>query len=341
MHWCIRAVISPIKCRGAVDYKTGLAPKVAGINTKLIFLPPRPSTCLVVFYINKIKGDIMHKCISILMIVVIVGASPAVAKDFRHGDSNECYYISGYGKKSSGNNWAYYYCGGKNNKCAGKKSKSHDLVVRQNHGDKFTYNGKTYWCCDGKSDSAGRYVQASAWIDSSKTVTETKQVDGGTCTVKTETDVCGGTYKIDCDTPGTCNAGYVMRNKVCAQICPDGSAFESNASNKCVECETTNYQGIKMISSENNVCIKCDQDTQFFDKETKTCINKSRLKQISQTAMKKCWRCPDEDTFAKCVEIVQRPLESLNFADNTESATLKRCHVDKNSLDSIVDDDRR
>jgi len=265
----------------------------------------------------------MHKCIPILIIVAIIASSSAVAQDFRHGGSNECYYITGYGKKSTGNNWAYYYCGGMSNKCNGKKSKGHDLVVRQNHGEKFTYAGKTYWCCDGKSDSVGKYVQASAWFDSSKTVIEIKQVTGGTCEVKTETDVCGGTHKIDCDTPGTCNAGYVMRNKVCAEICPDGSAFESDTSNKCIKCETTNYQGIKPISSEDNVCIKCDKDTEFFNKETKACIKKSTLsKQITNTMMKKCWRCPDNDTFAKCIDIMQKSSPSTD-----ERKILTRCKI--------------
>ncbi len=276
----------------------------------------------------------MHKCIFVLTALLFFMPVSVMAQRFRHGDSNECYYISEYAKKSTGNNWAYYYCGGRNNKCAGEKSKGHDMVVRHNHGDKFTYDGKTYWCCDGNSDNAGKYVSGSNWIVS--TVTETKTVDGGTCQVKIQTDICGGTHKIDCDTHGTCNAGYVMRNKVCAEICPDGSAFESNASNKCVECETTNYQGKKTIYDGNKLCIKCDRDTEFFDKETKACIKKSKLKQVPQTAMKKCWYCPDNDTFAKCVDIVQRPVEQLNFADNNESAILSRCHVDQSSLDSLI-----
>jgi len=275
----------------------------------------------------------MHKCIFVLMLVTICLTQTSYAKyNQKHGSDYECWYETEYEAGGHGKgNWAYYYCGKQNDKCDGKKSKTSDTIFWQYHGDTFTFQGGknpsehdlyTYYCCNGTKDEKGRYVRADSWIDSSKTVTETKHVTGGTCQVKIETDVCGDTHKIDCDTPGTCDAGYIMRNKVCAEICPDGSAFESDTSNKCIQCETTNYQGIKTISSNNKLCIKCDKDTEFFDKETKACIKKSALKQTTNSAMKKCWRCPDNDAFAKCVDIIQK-----SSTGTDERKILTRCKI--------------
>ncbi len=272
---------------------------------------------------------IKHIFITALITTLI---APSAYADHKHGPRNECWRDSKYDK-----HWAYYYCGAQAAKCDGKKSKGHDTVFWQYHGDHFTFRTSprdTYWCCGGTKSDEGKYVSGKNWIV--KTETETKSVDGGTCTVKIETDICGGVNRIDCDTPGKCNAGYILRNGVCTQLCPDGSAFESIASNNCIECETTNYQGIKIISGENKLCVKCDKDTQYFDKNGKRCMSKSELTQIPKSALNKCWGCPDTETFKQCVDIVQRPVEALNFRASNESSILARCHVDQSSLESIM-----
>lgn len=273
---------------------------------------------------------------AVLLLTIILSATNAIAgQELKHATDNSCYYISGYGKKSTGNNWAYYFCGVSATKCNGKKHKGHDMMKIQYNGDKFSWSGRTFWCCNDKPGTAGHYEEGTKWIV--KEETKTKTVDNGTCNQKIQTTICGDVITVDCDSPGKCDAGYVMRNGVCATECPDGQAYESLTSNKCIDCETTNYQGIQTIGTNGHkVCKKCENNAKFFDPKTQTCIDKNKLTQVPKWAMKKCFACPSTETFKQCVQIVQRPIESLNFANNNESGILKQCHVDEKTLDSLI-----
>lgn len=272
----------------------------------------------------------------VFLLLIILTATNAIAKqELKHATDNSCYYISGYGKKSTGNNWAYYFCGASATKCNGKKHKGHDMMKLQYNGEGFSWNGRKFWCCNDEAGTAGHYEEGNKWIV--KEDTKTKSVGNGTCEQKTQTTICGDVINIDCDSPGKCDAGYIMRNGECAAQCPDGQAYESATSNTCIDCETTNYQGIQTIGTNGHkVCKKCENNAKFFDRKTQTCIDKDNFKKIPGWAMKKCFACPNTEVFKQCVEIVQRPVESLNFAKSNESGILKQCHVDEKSLGSLI-----
>ncbi|MCM1294231.1 MAG: hypothetical protein NC311_01560 [Muribaculaceae bacterium] len=272
---------------------------------------------------------------AVLLLTIILIATNAMAKqELKHGSDNSCYYISGYGKKSTGNNWAYYFCGASATKCDGKTHKGHDLMKVQYHGEGFSWNGRNFWCCNDTAGTAGHYEEGDKWIvhDDPKT----KSVGNGTCEQRIQKTICGDEITVDCDSPGTCNSGHVMRNGECAAECPDGQAYESATSNKCIDCKTTNYQGIKTNTPDGHkICMKCENNARFFDRKSQTCVGKDKYKQIPGWAMKKCFACPNSEYFKQCVEIVQEPSEQLLFEPGNKT-TLKLCHVDESSLDSLM-----
>jgi len=228
---------------------------------------------------------IKHTCITAALMMTL--AMSYAHADHKHGPRNECWRDSKYDK-----HWAYYYCGAQAAKCDGKKSKGHDTVFWQYHGEKFTFRtgpNETYFCCGGTKEAEGKYVRADKWIVEQKT--ERIEVQGGTCNKLIQKDACGETHEVTCTTPDQCNTGLTLRNKECIKPCGDNEVYESPTSNTCIECETSIYQG---PAQDRQSCIKCDKDTEFFDRTNKRCIKKSSLTQYSQNAIKECWRCPLE-----------------------------------------------
>lgn len=265
--------------------------------------------------------------ICIAALITICTTSGAYA-DHRHGPSNECWQDTKYSDINSNYKWAYYYCGTQDNKCDGKQSKGHDMVYWQYHGDSFKFKTspyETYFCCGGTPDAKGKYVQADAWIVATKT--ERMQVAGGTCNKQIKTDACGETHTVECTEPDSCNPGLILRNKACIAPCGDNQVYQSATSNTCIDCETTVYQG---PSLDRNSCIKCDKDTEFFNRQTKRCVKKNGLAQYSNDALKKCWRCPknDKNIYKTCVSEMSKPESQRGFAINNWPLIKKECHLD-------------
>lgn len=226
------------------------------------------------------------------------------AGDHKMGPSQACFYDSnpGHGK------WHYYYCGDQARGCAGKKGQSggdkHYMIYHGNYFNFQTGSRERYYCCGGTMSGMGKFVRADSWIVESKT--EEKKLTNGTCRTVTEKDACGEEYFTDCDTPDTCESGYFLRNKACITACSGvDEVFESDTSNRCVTCETTNYQGISG-SGINAFCRRCDESTEFFDRITKRCVKKSSLAMLAKTAVASCWRCP-LDYVLKCTKAMNEP----------------------------------
>lgn len=271
--------------------------------------------------------------ITLLFTISIVTASNAA--NHKHASNNSCWYETNYGKKSTGDNWAYYFCGPAYEKCDGKKHKGHDKLVLQYHGDSFTFKTsprETYFCCDGTKDVSGHYVRANKWIVDTKT--EKIQVAGGTCNKLIETDACGEEHITECTTPDTCESGMILRNKECVTRCEGDEVFESTTSNKCIKCETNIRQG---PSPDHTRCIKCDTATEFFDRETKTCIKKNseNIQQYSKDAMAECWQCPST-LYKLCVKTVTL----VDKLDKTGDARIKEINsiakFSNNDIDIIT-----
>ncbi|MDE5615663.1 MAG: hypothetical protein K2I81_02420 [Alphaproteobacteria bacterium] len=253
---------------------------------------------------------------AIMAAVVITGGAYA---DHRHGPRHECWRDSEYD-----DHWAYYYCGDQAAKCDGKKSKSHDTVFWQYHGDHFIFQTEphdTYWCCGGTTESEGKYVKSAHWI--TNTTTERVSIYGGTCNKLIQTDACGGQHIIECTEPDTCAPGQLLRNRECIKPCGADEAFESSTSNTCISCEANLYQG---PSLDRQVCIKCDQTSEFFNRETKKCVKKSSLEQYSKQTMKECWRCP-QSFYADCIKEMKKPSDQRGFAINNWQEIKRKCHL--------------
>lgn len=271
----------------------------------------------------------LNICVAVLIAVCCTSVAYG---DHRHGPRNECWRDTKY--KRNGFKWAYYYCGAQQAKCDGKKSKGHDKVFWQYHGDKFTFETdqrETYFCCGGTKSAEGKYVRADKWIVDEKI--EKVQVSGGTCNKKIQTDACGEVHVVECNEPDNCNAGTTMRNGQCVKPCEDGQVFNGPSSNTCITCDTTPYQG---PSANKESCIKCDEGTEFFNRETKTCIKKSSLAVYAKQNFRECWRCPYE-LRAKCVEVVTAAnkqglsgnarLDAIKALDTVGAGIIEKCHL--------------
>ena len=262
------------------------------------------------------SGTKMKKIFVFLGILAI--STPAFARvKLRAGDNNKCFVNVG------GINH-FWYCGSQGSDCAGKKLRKYHDRTYQYHGDEFESEGRHFWCCDGTTDTAGKYVESTAPFSSSEIVTV--DLGNGTCTYEKITNVCGDVIDEPCTAPTNCTDGTILRNDTCVTPCDGNTAFESTASNKCIECETTAYQGI----SNDKLCVKCDPATQFFDKTNKKCISKTSLKRISASAMKKCYGCPNNELFAECSSLFSQSASERRAASNY-TQIIKDCYITEDS----------
>lgn len=211
------------------------------------------------------------------------------------GSSGACYVINRIWPDTD----SFYYCGHQSNGCAGVVENRRDTPHWYNNKGSFSRDDKTYYCCGGTSSSKGLWTIGSAWYTGSAFTTKKDLGGGKTCNQTKRKTICG-TEEVtaDCNEPDGCTAGLIFRKVssasgtasgatstgVCVAPCAPGTAFESDVSTKCIECPTTNYQG---ISGEN--CVKCDAATQFFvydksstgDKRTGRCISKNDTSKVS------------------------------------------------------------
>lgn len=279
------------------------------------------------------------------VLAAICTVSAANARNYVHGTNNHCWIETSYGSKSTGDTWAYHYCGGSNNyidsirKCAGYSTLGHDLMVTNYHGDSFTfkYKNETYWCCGGTKDKEGTYMPGEKWFVKEETVKV--PVAGGTCNQLVQTDICGEVHVTECTKPDNCDDGTVLRNNECVATCGGDEVFESTTSNKCIKCKITAFQG---PSTDHTACISCDRYTEFYNREDKKCVKRSKLEltEYSKEAMKECWRCPRQ-LFKICVQAVTSAdtagktgssrlsaIESFVTTENPKNIT-KQCYLTK------------
>ena len=280
----------------------------------------------------------------IFLPLLLISMTSVAHADFRANSAYTCFY-SDYNDKKQ-----FFFCGNQGNDCIGKSSSKH---VRTNlfHGEKFSApqdGSRIFWCCNGTANSAGKFIEATGWRKEKFTTSEiiTVELENGTCNYERITDACGNILSdTPCTEPDNCSAGYVLRNDLCVKPCESTYAFESPSSNKCIECLTTEYQGI----SKKNECIKCDPEIAFFDKSKQACVNKRDMKQVSKNVMKNCFRCPDNTTFKDCVtvlstttaqnvanfnqlEILAKTSEQMKTYLDRMNSSLKSCHISKTAV---------
>lgn len=279
-----------------------------------------PTTIFVGGFFNRTtKGEDTMKNILFLLAIVIATLPTNSHAKFRAGDNNRC-WIDDHKRNE------FWYCGSQDTKCAGYKLKSSHHRHWLYHGDNFTNDNRKFWCCNGTTSAQGIFVEAASFYKEDTVVT--KDLGTGTCNWHKRVDVCDNVIGTECTTPDECNSGYILRNKECVEPCQGDTAFESEVSNTCIECKTTNYQGI----NKDRICQRCNSATEFWDKRAEKCIKKDTLTKMTSQAMKKCYGCT-QDLFKQCALIFSKP-ESERLKDPNKDL-LKDCH-----LNSFYDDNR-
>lgn len=271
----------------------------------------------------------MRKIIPVIMMIIFSNAAMA-SKYFIEGDGGRCWINYG--------GWNYgWFCGKLADTCSGKKvTGGNRRQYYKAHGEKFEWEGKTLYCCNGTTDEAGRFIESDHFFE---TEIKTIDIDYGKCSYEIKKDICGNIVedKPCTEATETCARGILKRNEVCIPPCEDGFAFESETSNKCIACPETTNQGIKGIGYDK-ICIKC-KSNQILDQDTYTCKSPEEKKQELTTAVKaglkviatketmaKCFRCAGNVLYKQCLLLLDTP-EKLD--DSIDKADIKKeCFLD-------------
>lgn len=257
----------------------------------------------------------------LFMLIIIITPYPALSA-LRYGTNMECFL------NTKGNN-SYWYCGGGQTSCAKNKMNKNDNRTYYTNGQAHTFGdpAKIYVCCGATDSSQGVFkeihnVDGIKWENTGNGntayYTKTLTIDlpgGGKCTYTAKFNGCGTELTKPCTEPANCTDGYILRNGVCIEPCPNGSDFESTTSNKCIECPTTMYQG-STIEEDTSYCLKCDADNQFFDKKTDKCIDKNSMEKVSRQTMAKCFMCSNNENFKECVACVEKDTCTTDIKTN-------------------------
>lgn len=105
---------------------------------------------------------------------------------------------------------------------------------------------------------------------------------------------------------GTANNSNNNKGPSQVQCTGENKAYKDVSLTECIECNTTEFQGITTIDGIN-YCVKCNEDTQTWDNKNKKCVTKDEYIQISSETMKRCWQCPNNETFKTCAIILSLP----------------------------------
>ncbi len=299
---------------------------------------------------------VVCKKIYCLCLTLVAAFAPSVlfGYDLKLGPSGACYVIARVWPDAD----SFYYCGQQSTGCRGSVQGAWDSPHWYYNKGGFSYGGNTYWCCGGSTSSQGTWKSGSSWETGSRYTVKKDLGDGKTCNQTKVKNICGQEETVkDCNEPDGCSAGLIFRKVssasgtsgsttstgVCVAPCSSGTAFESDTSTTCIECPTTNYQGIS-----NEVCVKCDPATQFFvydksdgDVRTGRCISKNdttkvstysktdlqygRNQTVNTTTVKTtgdssgkpvaCWVYSDAVSYKKCV------LGELNLSSNSPTSS--------------------
>ena len=282
------------------------------------------------------------------------------------GTSGECFvkYVTAHR--------VFRYCGGDQGGCARRgqglladaKTFTTGMIFEDDES-----SPKQWWvCCNATTSSQGTYqtfdtekFKTDGGNGSIPTYSEVITVDlegGGRCSYEQKYDACGNTYNKACTEPTSCTAGLILRNGKCVEPCAEGSEFESVTSNKCVECDTTMYQGpaLKTVDeiktaltaakifvtpagtddtkkiedaaaaqADQPYCLKCDKGTGFYDKEKKECIKKSDMLKGTAQEMAQCGLCVNNLVMADCIKCFAGIGEDSNTKESCQTRFKNDC----------------
>ena len=248
------------------------------------------------------------KIITVAIILAVVAIDANAAWGPKYGSEDSCIVERKNGRK-------FYFCGQSQSECAGYKVLKWSTQKAFQNEKSFTSefdSSRTFYCCNPDGGARGVWKEGKSWYVTNKVAT--KQLENGTCNYQRRINICGGDESTDCTVPDTCTNGTFMRNDECVTNCPDGSVFESETSNVCITCETTEFQGI----NKDQECVQCDPDTEFFDLETKTCVAKAELTHITKEMMMQCHKCPNNVLFYDCCKMLSMSESERTNMENYE-----------------------
>lgn len=238
-------------------------------------------------------------------------AAGAITKIKVDTKDSSCIWV----KKSGAENNEIYHCGytseytdtnKRRKKCDGESAKW-NWIKREKEAiwlqAKNDNRKRAFVCCNGDLISKpGRWVEVTdiqaqhpTWGSWRKSDNKPETSGCPTGQFKMYYDnVCGGKEYVQKEC-SSCPSGTVMRNGKCTQSCGDNQGWESEASDKCVDCSASLSQGV----NASGVCKKCTS-TQFFNPGTQSCKEFSEMVQVSQNAHEACWLCGSPGAMWKC-----------------------------------------
>lgn len=209
---------------------------------------------------------------------------------------------------------SFYYCGNQESGCAGKNERANHSKKTYYHNDTETISGQSYACCGGDANTMGKW-QLSQKKEEKKRV----EFENGYCEYTEVTKPCGEVTDNaqECTFPTGCYDGYEIikgtNGDKCVLKCPDNYARESIDSEKCIDCEITDSQGI----DNNGVCVSCERGREFWDSDNKKCVPCDRRANVvtgnlctpiksvgtaSKDIMKLCWQCRNVEHLRNCLK---------------------------------------
>lgn len=126
-----------------------------------------------------------------------------------------------------------------------------------------------------------------------------------------------------------CDDGFVEYDGMCVRDCDDGYTLIGT---DCVPdseldpddrggygggCPITKYQGLGV----NNECVRCNRDSEFFDKKKLKCVKRSGMVNADKDVMKRCWRCKNDKLFKQCIIIM------FQTGKPVDSALVRDCYL--------------
>lgn len=235
--------------------------------------------------------------------------------------------------------------------------KDDKCVVICNDGYEEDSTGQCVKVCSGDTpyDQKGKCVKncASGYYQQGK---------------KCVTQCSDGYFKMQNACVTECDSGYTVKDGKCILDCEDGFVeYDGECVRDCDDgytligtecvldseldpddrggygggCPITKYQGLGV----NNECVRCNRDSEFFDKKKLTCVKRSDMVNADKDVMKRCWRCKNDKLFKQCIITFQtgKPVYSALVRDcylaekaDTSVASMSNADTSVASMSNIV-----
>lgn len=325
------------------------------------------------------KKIILTFCVMIMSVINSAYADVLLGDNYRcivNTNNENKYYFYFCGKGNNDLNWCLF------RRVGYRSDDVPDYVTSERVVE--VDNNKYYMCCYGDESNQGRFISVDDETGVKRIETKTKYLGGdATCTYTITINACGTETMEQCTVPDRClngkklkdgqcvsdcgdgyveydgrcildcDDGFVEKDGMCVRDCDDGYTLIGT---DCVldseldpddrggyggGCPITKYQGL----DEYNECVRCNRDSEFFDKKNLTCVKRSDMVNADKDVMKRCWRCKNDKLFKQCIITFQtgKPVYSALVRDcylaekaDTSVASMSNADTSVASMSNIV-----